>query len=111
MDGIVNVDVNQARELVSRGALLLDVREDSEFDAGHAPGARHVPLALVPDHVAEFPDDRQIVCVCRTGGRSARATKFLVENGFDAMNLEGGMTAWVQDGGPLESDGGDATII
>ncbi|MGA2432980.1 MAG: rhodanese-like domain-containing protein [Acidimicrobiales bacterium] len=110
MADLVNVDVAQARDLVAGGALLLDVREDAEFDLGHAPGALHVPLADVPDQLAELAKDRQIVCVCRSGGRSARAANFLMENGFNVVNLEGGMTAWAESGAPLESDDGNPVI-
>jgi rhodanese-related sulfurtransferase len=110
MADVVNVDVVKARELLVQGALLLDVREDSEFELGHAPEARHIPLSEVPDYQNELPKDRQIVCVCRSGGRSARAANFLLENGFNAVNLEGGMTAWAESGGPLEADHGEAII-
>ncbi|MFZ1063196.1 MAG: rhodanese-like domain-containing protein [Acidimicrobiales bacterium] len=110
MNEVMNVDVAQARDVVAQGALLLDVREDSEFEVGHAPQAHHVPLGDVPDHLDDLPRDRQIVCVCRSGGRSKRAATFLMENGFDVVNLEGGMTAWAQTGAPLESELGEATI-
>jgi rhodanese-related sulfurtransferase len=110
MTDLVNVDVDQARELVALGAVLLDVREDSEFELGHAPGAHHVPLAEIPDHLHDLAKDSRIVCVCRSGGRSARAGKFLLEQGFDAVNLEGGMTAWAEAGAPLEADHGEPAI-
>jgi rhodanese-related sulfurtransferase len=105
-----NVDVQQARALIDEGALLVDVREDSEFEMGHAPGALHIPLAEVPDHLEDLPKDRQIVAVCRSGGRSSRAGQFLIEQGFDVVNLEGGMTAWAQQGAPLEAESGDPVI-
>jgi rhodanese-related sulfurtransferase len=110
MAELVDVDVEQARELLAAGALLLDVREDSEFELGHAPGARHVPLAEVPDHLDDLPKDSTIVCVCRSGGRSRRAGTFLLEQGFDVVNLEGGMTAWASSGAPLEADTGEPAI-
>jgi rhodanese-related sulfurtransferase len=110
MPDLVNVDVDRARELVTQGALLLDVREDSEFELGHAPGALHVPLAEIPDRLEDVAKDRRIVCVCRSGVRSARAGHFLLEQGFDAVNLEGGMIAWAESGAALESDHGDPVI-
>ena len=110
MAELTNVDVEGARELLGSGALLLDVREDAEFELGHAPGALHIPLAEVPDHVEELSKDRTIVAVCRSGGRSARAGQFLLEQGFNVVNLEGGMTAWAQQGAPLEADDGDPVI-
>jgi len=106
-----NIDVDEALALAARDALLLDVREDDEWRSGRAPGAVHVPLAELPDHVADLPLDRMIVCVCRSGGRSARAAAFLVEQGFDAVNLDGGMQAWERRGGPLAADDGEPSII
>ncbi|HEY1222392.1 MAG TPA: rhodanese-like domain-containing protein, partial [Acidimicrobiales bacterium] len=68
------------------------------------------PLGDVPDQLAELAKDHQIVCVCRSRGRSARAANFLKENGFNVVNLEGGMTAWAESGAPLESDDGNPVI-
>lgn len=110
MSQIENVDVTAAQRLLSDGALLLDVREDAEFEAGHAPGARHVPLASVPDVVDDLPREGVIVCVCRSGQRSARAGAFLLEQGLHAVNLEGGMTAWHGAGAPLVAEDGDAYV-
>jgi rhodanese-related sulfurtransferase len=89
----------------------LDVREDNEWESGRAPKATHVALNEVPDHLEEFPSDRVIVCVCRSGARSGRAAKFLVEQGRQAVNLEGGMLAWSAEGEPLEADIDEPTII
>ena len=110
MADVQNVDVAQARELIAGGALLLDVREDSEFELGHAPGAKHVPLAEVPDHLDDLPRNTKIVAVCRSGGRSMRTSTFLLEQGFDVVNLDGGMTAWAESGAPLESESGEPAI-
>jgi rhodanese-related sulfurtransferase len=106
-----NVNVTEALELLGEGALLLDVREDNEWESGRAPNARHVALNEVPDHLEEFSNDRLIVCVCRSGARSERAAKFLLEQGRDAVNLEGGMLAWSAEDEPLEGDIGEPTII
>lgn len=106
-----NVNVTEALELLEAGAFLLDVREDNEWESGRAPNAVHVALSEVPDHLDELPTGRVIVCVCRSGARSGRASKFLVENGKDAVNLEGGMLAWSADGEPLEGDTDEPSII
>jgi rhodanese-related sulfurtransferase len=106
-----NVNVAEALELLRDGALLLDVREDNEWDAGRAPEAMHVTLSEVPDHLEEFATDRLIVCVCRSGVRSSRAGKFLIEQGLDAVNLEGGMIAWAGEGASLEADRGEPAVI
>jgi rhodanese-related sulfurtransferase len=105
------VNVAEALELLKSGALLLDVREDNEWESGRAGVAVHVALNEVPDRLDELPKDRQIVCVCRSGARSGRAANFLVEHGYDAVNLEGGMLAWSAESEPLVSDDGEATII
>ena len=100
----------EALELVNGDAVLVDVREESEWEAGHAPMATLIPLATIPDHLDELPRDRLVVCVCRSGARSMRAATFLQENGVDAVNLEGGMIAWHGEDLPLESAQGEATI-
>ncbi len=86
-------------------ALLLDVREPEEWDAGHAPSAHHVPLMELPSRLGEVPDDREVVVVCRVGGRSAHATAWLLAHGRTAVNLDGGMDAWVAAGRPLVASG------
>jgi rhodanese-related sulfurtransferase len=106
-----NVNVAEAIALIEGDALLLDVREDNEWESGRAPNAVHIALNEVPDHVEEFSNERLIVCVCRSGGRSGRAAKFLVESGKDAVNLEGGMLAWSAEGEPVEGDVDEPTII
>lgn len=73
---------------------LLDVREPGEFEAGHAPGAVLIPLGTLAQDWTEVPADRTVLCICRSGGRSAHATAFLREQGIDAVNLEGGMQGW-----------------
>jgi rhodanese-related sulfurtransferase len=106
-----NVSVAEALELLESGAFLLDVREDNEWESGRAANATHIALGDVPDRIEDLPRDRRIVCVCRSGARSGRATKFLVEQGRDAVNLEGGMIAWNAEGEPIVGDIGEPTII
>lgn len=81
--------------------LLLDVREDNEWNAGHAADAVHAPLGqLRPDHPA-LQKGRTIVCICRSGARSQRATHALNAWGFEAVNMVGGMQAWWAAGLPV----------
>ena len=87
-------------------ALLLDVREQHEWTAGHAPGAVHLPLSQLQTRVAEVPVGEPVDVVCHLGGRSAQATAFLRAHGVDARNVTGGMDAWERLGLPLEADGG-----
>ncbi|MFZ0767810.1 MAG: rhodanese-like domain-containing protein [Acidimicrobiales bacterium] len=104
------VSVNEAFELLDGDAVLLDVRQEAEWEAGHAPMATLIPLAEVPDRLDDLPRDRLIICACRSGGRSLRAATFLQDSGFDVVNLSGGMLAWFAEDLPFESDNGDATI-
>ena len=104
------VSPTEAIELLDSDALLIDVREVTEWELGHAPMATLIPLAELPDHLDELPRDRLIVCACRSGARSHRAAIFLQESGFDAVNLAGGMVGWFAEDLPFESDEGDPTI-
>ena len=99
------VGPKEADSLVRSGAMLLDVREQAEWHAGHAPGARHVPLGNLEGKLGVLPRDRSAVVVCRSGHRSARATALLVRSGFEAVNLNGGMRAWAAAGLPVVSAG------
>jgi rhodanese-related sulfurtransferase len=92
-------------------AVLLDVREDDEWAAGHAPGAVHVPMGDIPARLAELPADDTLYVVCRSGGRSARVTAYLNANGWDAVNVDGGMQAWQAGGRELVSDDGEPQVL
>jgi rhodanese-related sulfurtransferase len=95
---------------IPSGALLLDCREDYEWAAGHIVDAMHVPMNQVPQRVAYDPGPLEpgapIVVVCRVGSRSAQVAAWLIQNGFDARNLEGGMLAWAAAGRPMSSADG-----
>lgn len=108
---VPEVDADEGKALVDDGALLLDVREPDEWEAGHAPAAVHVPMKEVQDRQGELPKDRRIVAVCRAGGRSAAVTGALNSWGFDAVNLAGGMQAWGATGFPVVTDAGTAGTI
>ncbi|MGH8976541.1 MAG: rhodanese-like domain-containing protein [Acidimicrobiia bacterium] len=88
----------------SSDRVLLDVREPDEWEAGHAPGARWIPLAELDRARTEVPFNKHIVCVCRSGARSARAAEALISWGFEAMNMVGGMRAWEAAGLPVVRD-------
>ena len=102
-DGIPQIDPAEAEQRVTAGAFLLDVREPNEWQAGHAPGAAHVPMGQVPDSTAGLPPS-EIVVVCRSGGRSQRVAAFLRSSGFQTSNLAGGMRAWSASGRPVVTD-------
>jgi rhodanese-related sulfurtransferase len=105
---IAEIEVSAVRAALDDGAVLLDVREPEEWDAGHAPEARHVPLGVLPDRLAEFTGVGPVVVVCRSGARSALATEWLQTAGLDAANLVGGMQEWAHAGLPVVTDSGDA---
>jgi rhodanese-related sulfurtransferase len=96
--------VDEAGDLA--GVVLLDVREPAEWEAGHAPNAMFRPLGELETVRFELPMNKRVVCVCRSGHRSARATEVLRSWGFDAVNLEGGMQAWAAAGRPVVTDDG-----
>jgi rhodanese-related sulfurtransferase len=109
---VVLIDAETARRVVAAGAFLLDVREDDEWDAGHAPDAVHVVMGSVPDRLVEIPSDRMVVCICRVGGRSGSVAGALAGMGYDVRNLDGGMLAWEAAGYPVVSaDGGSGRVI
>ena len=91
---------------VPPGHAVLDVREQDEWDAGHIAGATHIPLGELPSRLDELPDEDLLV-VCRSGGRSMRASAWLNHTGFTARNLTGGLRAWTAAGLPLTSDDGE----
>jgi rhodanese-related sulfurtransferase len=75
--------------------LLLDVRENWEYETCHIDGATPMPMHLVPIRVAELDDDQAIVCICHHGARSMQVAAFLERNGFARItNLTGGIHAW-----------------
>jgi len=100
------VGPEEAARRVDEGATLLDVREPDEWDAGHAPDAVHVPLAALAASVDDLDPGQAIVAVCRVGGRSERAAAVLLQRGYDAVNLAGGMQAWHAAGLPVVTDTG-----
>ncbi|MDQ3762234.1 MAG: rhodanese-like domain-containing protein [Actinomycetota bacterium] len=92
---------------VPDSAVLLDVRENDEWTAGHAPTAVHVPMGQVPqrlDELATTLPDRPVHVVCRSGTRSARVTAYLTQAGWDAVNVDGGMRAWAAAGRPMVAE-------
>lgn len=87
-------------------ALLLDVREDDEWAAGHAPTAVHISMTTLAGRLDEIPEVDELYVICRNGGRSARVATFLTANGWDSVNVAGGMRVWEALGRPLVAEGG-----
>jgi hydroxyacylglutathione hydrolase len=84
------------------GALILDVRESSEWLHGHVPGAIHVPYGSLRERMADLPKGRRVLVYCASGVRSSLATGLLRAAGYDAANVRGGYTAWRNAGLPVE---------
>lgn len=91
---------------VADDAVILDVREDDEWEAGHVAGSTHVPMSQLMARVADVPAVDPLVVVCRVGGRSAQVTAWLRAQGRDAVNLTGGLESWAGAGRPLVTDAG-----
>ena len=103
---IPEVDVADASRRLSDGAVMLDVREPGEWQAGRIAGALHIPLGQLAQRQAEIDAGATLLLMCRSGMRSADATRALNEAGYDAHNVAGGMKAWVAAGQPIEPEGG-----
>lgn len=101
---VPEVSVGDAITETSEGVILVDVREQDEWDAGHAPGARLIPLSMLQQRASELPHDTRLLIVCQGGMRSLRAARFLRAEGRNAMNVGGGMAAWVAAGGQIVVD-------
>jgi rhodanese-related sulfurtransferase len=102
-----SISVEEAHErLGRREAVILDVRERREWQAGHVPGSKNIPLSTLAKRTHELPDHRAYVAVCRTGSRSRSATARLRGAGLEVLNLKGGMHAWRRAGLPLEPRNG-----
>jgi rhodanese-related sulfurtransferase len=115
-ESVPEVEPDEGRALVDAGAVLLDVREADEWQAGHAAEAVWIPLGEIAARANELranepgateqPVDRRFVAICRSGARSERAARFLVAQGFDVVNLAGGMRAWAAAGLDVVTDDG-----
>ncbi len=107
--------VEEYAALTPGEVVLLDVREPEEWADGHAPEAVHVPMNSVPATFAHEPErlgaDGRVVVTCKAGGRSAQVTAWLVQNGVDAVNLEGGMLAWATAHRPMTSETGEPPSV
>ena len=97
------VDVTEAKRRQEAGALLVDVREPSEWRDGHAPKARHIPLGSLGTRLGEIPRDREVLLICRSGNRSGAAQRLLKQQGYEQVfNVSGGMGAWQRAGLPVK---------
>jgi rhodanese-related sulfurtransferase len=103
---VPSVPVGDVPADLDKSVILLDIREQDEWDLGHAPGARHVPMVDVPARLDEIDIDAQVYVICRSGGRSITVVEYLNQIGFEAVTVSGGMVAWQQSGRPLTAAAG-----
>ena len=88
-------ELHQWLDEADKPLLLVDVRTPGEFEYdGHIGGSQLFPLSSLMARMDELPKDQTIVCVCRSGARSYTACEMLASNGFDVVNLSGGMIGW-----------------
>jgi sulfur-carrier protein adenylyltransferase/sulfurtransferase len=81
--------------------VLIDVREPHEWSAGHIESATHIPLNQLQQRLGEIPKDKDVVMICRSGGRSGHAQEHLLQSGYTRVkNMVGGMQAWARDVDP-----------
>ena len=107
MSPVKNIDATELQNMQRSGPLVLvDVRTAPEVAQGMIPGAKHVPLHLLPERIGELDPAATTVIYCQSGGRSAQACAWLEGRGFGAvMNLQGGIIGWVRGGNPVAAPG------
>lgn len=110
MTGVPTVSIDGVPDPLPEGLVVLDVREPVEWAHGHIEGSTHIPMNELPERLAELPDS-QLLVVCKVGGRSAQVTGWLVQQGRDAVNLDGGMLDWQAAGRPMVSDTGQPALV
>lgn len=93
------IPVEEAIERAGKTGWLLDVREQNEWDDVNAPVAHLIPMSQLNDRIDEIPSDEPILVICHSGYRSMRVASALVDAGFDAVSVGGGMVAWQSAGG------------
>ena len=110
-DAVPQADISTVPSDIDESVILLDVREDDEWQRGHAPGAQHIPMGQIPARIGEIDSNTPLYVVCQGGGRSQRVAQYLAQNGFSPVNVSGGMMAWAGAGRPVVTDDGGAGVI
>jgi len=98
------VTTAEAVELAKSGTYLIDVREQDEWNTGHAAGAHFIPMSMFGERMADIPAGEKLLVICQSGGRSARVAQALTAAGYDAVNVAGGTGAWASAGGTIVVD-------
>ena len=98
------VTISELADAIGRNGFVLDVREDYEWQDGHVPTAKHIPMNDVPDRIAELDDGARIFVICRSGGRSMTIANYLESQGYDVVSVAGGTQAWIDSGKELSNE-------
>ena len=107
VDPSIEVTPERTRELLERDeALVVDVREPYEREAGHVAGSRHIEMERLASQAETIDKDQPVLFYCRLGARSAMAAQAFRRSGYDAYTMTGGLTEWDQRGLPLEPEDG-----
>ena len=85
-----------------KNLFLLDVRQPEEYKQGHIAGSKLIPLGELSNRLKEIPQDKEILCICRSGSRSSMAASQLAQAGYKVINLSGGIMAWSAAGLPMK---------
>jgi rhodanese-related sulfurtransferase len=107
---IPTVSIDGVPDPLPEGLAVLDVREPVEWAHGHVEGAVHIPLMELQERLGEVPD-AQLLVVCKVGARSAHAAAYLLQQGRDAVNLDGGLMDWQAAGRGLVSETGQPALV
>lgn len=104
LDLAADIDVQTVASILDHPDIfLLDVREQSEYDAGHIAGNTLIPTGSIADRLAEIPKDKEVVIYCHSGARSSRVFDFLTQQGYTNIhNMQGGIVAWQSAGFEVE---------
>ena len=96
------IDPQEAARLIrEEGWTMIDVREPHELEDGHVEGARHIELTQLTAEAETIDRDRPVIFMCHMGSRSGMATDAFRASGYEAYNLRGGITAWIDAGLPV----------
>ena len=108
---VPQADIADVPSSFDESVVLLDVREDDEWQRGHAPGARHIPMGQIPARLDDIDPTAKLYVVCGVGGRSQRVAQYLAQNGYAPVNVAGGMLAWAGAGRPVITDDGGVGVV
>jgi rhodanese-related sulfurtransferase len=102
-NGTPEIDIERLAGAAEARAHVIDVREASEYVAGHVPGAQLIPMGHLAGRLTELDKSRPVYVVCASGNRSAAMTDLLVAHGYEAYSVAGGTAAWARSGRPLDT--------